>query len=182
MNERLSVLSQGGEVELRAIEASDQEELRRWKNANRFAFFFQDVISREQQDEWFRGYLDRPNDFMFVVLVAETRIGCMGFRLLEQKADIYNVIRWEESIGKGRMGTALRLMCSLIRAHCTSDIGAKVLKDNPAVHWYCRNGFKIESVQESHYEVRLSQAEFRPDPFRLIGRLPPDSAMERSAT
>ncbi len=180
MNERLRLLSQTGAVELRAIDASDQEDLRRWKNANRSAFFFQGVITREQQDQWFQGYLDRPNDFMFVVLVAETRIGCMGFRLLEQRADIYNVIRAVATSGRGRMGAALRLMCSFILAHYTPNISAKVLRDNQAVDWYCRNGFTIGSAEVSFFEVRLDAKQFQPASFRLIGCLPPDYAIERS--
>lgn len=56
------------DVSLRTITETDCDNLRQWKNNNRKAFFFQDIISMQMQMKWFQSYLERENDFMFMVM------------------------------------------------------------------------------------------------------------------
>jgi ribosomal protein S18 acetylase RimI-like enzyme len=161
-------------VQLRTVAASDCENLRTWKNANRHAFFYQKLISPEEQMAWFRAYRERPDDHMFIV-AAPSDVGCMGFRLVEGKIDVYNVIRGVAgSSRKGEMRDALRLMCAYaLCRYGGREVGCKVLIDNPAVAWYERCGFVRRARQETYYEMvlqeDLSQMLFRVEPCRPGG-------------
>lgn len=147
---------------LRLADPGDLEDLRLWKNANRGSFFYQDIILPEQQRHWFQGYLGRSDDYMFVVLNGGNPVGCMGFRMLGQGADVYNVIRGRPG---GSMLDAMRLMCSFVAGSFTRDIGALVLAANPAREWYRRCAFRESKILESHVEVQLDWEAFRPCGF-----------------
>jgi RimJ/RimL family protein N-acetyltransferase len=169
MNDNFSLACPEFDVTLRAITSADLENLREWKNANRFAFFYQEIITPEQQARWFQDYLERAHDYMFVVQRVGQAVGCMGFRMLEQRADIYNVIRGQpESGGKGAMSQAMRLLCSFIAADFTRDIGAQVLLSNPARAWYRKNAFRETKFFDTYVEVQLDWAQFQPCAFQRI--------------
>lgn len=143
-------------VELRTIREDDQPQLRNWKNQNRQFFFFKGIISEFAQQEWFAAYLTRDDDYMFIVRTEGCSIGCMGIRRLEDTWDVYNVILGEQSFsGRGYMGQALQTMCSWAAELRPMRISAKVLKDNPAINWYCRNGFKVVATHDDHVEIEL---------------------------
>ena len=153
-------------LRLRTIDASDCELLRQWKNANRTSFFFQGVIDPDGQRRWYEDYRDRPQDFMFMVEAGGERAGCLGFRSFEGTLDVYNVIRGDVRGGApGLMSAALRLLCSYGRASFPSPVVARVLKTNPAVPWYEKNGFGIAADHETYYLMRLDEARFTPLPF-----------------
>jgi len=156
-------------VTLQTIAESDCENLRQWKNANRFSFFFQEIITPEQQAQWFRGYLGRENDYMFIVQREGLSVGCMGFRMLEHNADIYNVIRASPlPSGKGSMSHAMRLICSFLVAGFSSEISARVLRSNPAIQWYRKNGFREAAVHDTFVEMKLDLVHFRPCAFEKV--------------
>jgi len=169
MKESFSLSSLELDAALRAITARDLEDLRAWKNAHRSGFFYQAIITSEQQVEWFQGYRERAHDWMFVVNHAGQAIGCMGLRLLDQHADIYNVILGRsESGGKGLMSQAIRLLCSFIAAEYTRDIGAQVLRSNPARAWYQKNAFRETQSFDTYVEVELDWSRFRPCLFQKV--------------
>jgi RimJ/RimL family protein N-acetyltransferase len=169
MKEKFSVTCPQFGVLLRAITLADLENLREWKNTHRFSFFYQEIITPEQQARWFQDYLERANDYMFVTQWVGQPVGCMGFRILDQRADIYNVILGRpESGGKGLMSQAIRLLCSLIAADFTRDIGAHVLLTNPARAWYQKNAFRETKFFETYVEVQLDWSQFRPCAFQKI--------------
>jgi RimJ/RimL family protein N-acetyltransferase len=150
-------------VSLRTARLSDCENLRTWKNGHRGSFFFQEPITAEGQREWFAGYLSRPDDWMFVVLVGDEPVGCMGFRLRDGQADVYNVILGRpEHGGRGVMAEGQRLMCSYARSRLGAEIVARVLKENPAMGWYRKRGFDVISEQDTHYVIRLADERFAP--------------------
>lgn len=140
---------------LRCVKSDDVELLRQWKNANRSSFFFSDIITKEMQQEWFVEYKERAHDFMLVVVVGEEVIGCMGFRLLEDKVDLYNIILGKkEYAGKGYMARAL----SFIIKECAVrypllPITVSVLKSNPALDWYYRRGFEVSREYDDYVEL-----------------------------
>lgn len=157
-------------IRLRAIEECDQHNLRVWKNANRRFFFYKEVISETAQQEWFEGYQTREYDYMFIVEAEESTIGCMGIRLLEGMWDIYNVILGDERFSKkGYMSQALRVLCSFAIGISNVRLGAKVLSDNPALMWYCRNGFQVVARHSDHIEIELDKSEFVPCPVTRVG-------------
>lgn len=170
MKERFILESPGLRVALRSALESDIEDLRQWKNANRHSFFYQEIISPEQQQEWFQGYLARSEDSMFIVLDGERAIGCMGFRVLEDnRIDIYNVILGETALsGKGLMSQAMQLMCSYIVQQFPAEIVAKVMNSNPAQAWYLKNGFYKGTTFDSYTEIVFDRSRFQPLPFSKV--------------
>ncbi len=169
MKEIFSLTSPESDVVLRTITLADLENLRAWKNANRSAFFYQGIITPEQQVRWFQDYLERARDYMFIVESAGQAVGCMGFRMLDQRADIYNVIRGQsEHGGKGVMSQAMRLLCSFIATNSTRDISAQVLLSNPARAWYRKNAFREIKFFDAYVEAQLDWAQFRPCAFEKI--------------
>jgi RimJ/RimL family protein N-acetyltransferase len=146
-------------LELRTIQEGDQSQLRNWKNRNRHSFFFKEIISEPAQHEWFGRYLAREDDYMFVARAEGCSIGCMGVRRVEDVWDVYNVILGDQRFsGRGYMWRALQMMCNWAAELHPLRISAKVLKDNPAITWYCRNGFRVVATRDDHVEIELDAA------------------------
>lgn len=152
------------QISLRTANEDDLHNLRNWKNEKREFFFFKGEISPEQQHEWFRAYQARGDDYMFVVLVEEATIGCMGIRLLDEVWDIYNVIRGTaDHGGKGLMSKAFHAMLRFAASCRLKPITVQVLKHNPAVGWYKKNGFVIASEQPDHFCLSYQPENIRKD-------------------
>lgn len=153
--DRNITLTDGTGVVLQSIRESDLENLRRWKNMHRHSFFFQGILSPPDQRKWFREYLGRPDDYMFVVCCEGESIGCIGFRYIDGKVDVYNVIRGVA--GKpGTMGLALHRMCDYALQIYPGILSVKVLRGNPAIAWYECNGFRETGVFEDYVELELT--------------------------
>lgn len=156
--ESLSLLRefQGGEVLLRSANKDDLPNLRQWKNAQKAYFFYQSDISESQQREWFAAYQQRPDDLMFMVCVDGRAIGCMGIRLRGEVWDVYNVILGvTERGGKGYMGAAFQAMLHFALERHLKPVTLQVLKHNPAVSWYEKNGFVMTSEQSDYFCMRF---------------------------
>lgn len=129
---------------IRSASQRDLEDLRQWKNENRFSFFHTDLISADQQAAWFANYLARDLDFMFMVEDSGylSTVGCLGIRWTGAGWDIYNVILGLKSAqGSGAMSRGLALQCAFAMNHTRGQISLSVLSANPAVSWYKRNHF-----------------------------------------
>ena len=144
------------QLTLRTAEEKDIENLRLWKNMNKDFFFYKNEISIEQQKTWFDQYLSRPDDFIFIVeLNDQIPIGCMAIRKLEVEWDAYNIILGNSNFGKnGYMSIAFKKMLKFAFEKNSLPITLKVLKENPAVTWYEKNGFKKISIEESHFYMK----------------------------
>jgi RimJ/RimL family protein N-acetyltransferase len=156
-------------ISLRAASRDDCEDLRTWKNENRQSFFYRELISPEAQRAWFDRYLDRDDDYMFMVqLAGQARpVGCMGVRRQDGQADVYNVILGDaRQQGRGVMAAAFRLMCSFARDKLGPEVGAQVLTSNPALGWYLKQGFEVArtagSAGDAFHVIRLSETGFSP--------------------
>ncbi|MBL0329719.1 MAG: GNAT family N-acetyltransferase [Bacteroidetes bacterium] len=164
MNKKTDLKSdQNSSIILRSIDKKDLEDLRTWKNANKNSFFHTSEITSEQQNNWYQGYLKRPEDFMFMVYVNNMKIGCMGFRELstENQIDVYNIILGNEEYGKkGYMGIALKTMCNFAHSIYKNDITVKVLKTNPASNWYKKINFIELSPQIDYFYFKLNKEHF----------------------
>ena len=172
MKEKFLLESPDLDVRLYSIQESDCENLRRWKNAHRAAFFYQGIITPDQQLDWFRKYHDRADDFMFIVFAQDHAIGCMGFRMIDGRADIYNVILGEaEYGGKGWMSQAIQLLCSFIYTEFSHLIVAQVITHNPALTWYRKNGFREIATRENYVEIELDLARFCPCAFHKTAQV-----------
>jgi ribosomal protein S18 acetylase RimI-like enzyme len=137
---------EAGRVRLRAIGPGDLEDLRRWKNDNREAFFFEGTISAEDQKRWYAGYLERADDVMFVVESGGEKAGCIGARLDGDEVDVYNVIADTAYRGKGLMKTAVLALCGWIRGKWVKPIRVLVKEDNDVLGFYYECGFTESEI------------------------------------
>lgn len=153
------------DVKLRSIDYDDIEFIRKIKNHNRKSFFYQEIISKEQQIQWFNKYLEREKDWIFVVSEAKdlsnASIGCVGFRMKKNIIDIYNVIRGKESLHGVSMMDAMKLMVSYIKNNFSCRINCEVLKSNPAVDWYKKCGFVITNEYNRYLDMEPQNVEIR---------------------
>lgn len=148
----------GDGLAIRSITSEHLEDLRNWKNAHRQYFFHQAIIEMPDQARWFAGYLQRAEDFMFVVECEGKSIGCMGIRWAEPGWDVYNVILGRtEFAGRGRMGRAFQTMMGFAMSRRAALITLKVLKDNPAIGWYIKNGFCVVADGGDHLAMQHQQ-------------------------
>lgn len=140
---------------VRTIIEEDMELLRTWKNSNRDSFFFKELITPDMQREWFKSYLQREYDFMMVVVHKDERIGCIGFRRLEDCVDLYNVILGQQQYArKGYMAIALDLVCNEVDSRYPGvPIMVSVLRKNPALNWYFRRGFTVTREHEDYLDL-----------------------------
>jgi len=153
------------DMRLRFIDLGDIEELREWKNANKGSFFLQQDITLEQQNEWYARFRERDDDFMFIVeqLAGDRweKIGCMGFRLLENDecVDGYNIIRSQKIGGASfSMTDAFKAMLAYADSQYPGlPVRVKVLSGNPAVAWYEKNGFAIVEKKDSYYLMEVDK-------------------------
>jgi RimJ/RimL family protein N-acetyltransferase len=128
---------------LRTIGAADVELLRGWKNEHRQFFFYKEIITGEQQLAWYQRWSQEPHDHMFVVEAENRSVGCIGTRLFQDTADVYNVILGDKQFGgKGIMSQALCATVAFSQLlYPGLPVCVRVLQANPAISWYERNGF-----------------------------------------
>ena len=139
---------------LRPITTKDLENLRHWKNEHRESFFHKDKISSEQQRKWFDEYQKRHHDFMFITELYGQAFGCIGIRKLDNIWDMYNVIMGEKEFGKqGMMRKAIMVLIAFALSTEKLPITLRVLKQNPHLSYYLRNGFVISEEYPDHYKM-----------------------------
>jgi len=142
---------------LRSIDDKDLENMRRWKNENRRVFFYQKIIKIKQQKEWFLNYLKDFSNYMFIIEYETLQIGCIGFKLNNKIADIYNVILGNnEYKRKGLMSLSIRMLIRYITRSHTKKVTVKVLKSNTVgQRFYARNGFEINREMDNYILWKL---------------------------
>ena len=151
MNKALKLNSQDPRLEVKSLTIDEIEVIRLWKNKNREFFFFSDEISKDMQLKWFESYQTRKEDYMFVLWLDNHPLGVIGLRVTSETWDIYNVIRGNDALkGSGFMHKALKIIIDFALEQNAMPITLKVLKNNPAVAWYLRNGFEVKEELENN--------------------------------
>jgi len=130
---------------LRLINENDIENLRVWKNSHKDSFFCKDDITQEQQQKWYKEYAQRNqegNDFMYIVMYEGEDVGCIGYRLIDDYIDIYNVILGKKEYeGKKIISTASKTLWESLKAY-NKDITVMVLTSNTkTINWYLKNNW-----------------------------------------
>ena len=129
---------------MESIDSSHLELIRRWRNANRDRFFFQEEITTHGQQEWYAGYLQRPEDWIFVIRENGGFAGCAGYRIMDGAADIHTVLRNEELDRRSSaIAHGIDLLTNYIAERHGVPIRAQVLADNPAQRWARPRGFVV---------------------------------------
>jgi RimJ/RimL family protein N-acetyltransferase len=150
----INVDSDDSSIAIKTIDESYIYDLMEWKNNNREYFFNHNIISSEQQLNWYKNYIQRDNDFMFVVIVNGVSVGCMGIRKIDNEWDVYNVILGLSKYGgNGIMFKCFQNMLKYINQLDNLPISLKVLKNNPAIGWYEKNGFTKSKEDANHFEM-----------------------------
>jgi RimJ/RimL family protein N-acetyltransferase len=150
----IEVDKEDSSIAIKTIDESHINDLMEWKNNNREYFFNNYIITSEQQLNWYKNYIQRENDFMFVVVVNDVSVGCMGIRKIDNEWDVYNVILGLSKYGgNGIMFKCFQNMLKYINQLDNLPISLKVLKNNPAIGWYEKNGFTKRKEDINHFEM-----------------------------
>lgn len=152
-----------GSVSLRLIEEADLETTLSWRNRDDARIWFKTSVplTLEQHRAWFHSYLNRDEDFLFVVELEGKPVG---------QASVYN-IRWDEGSaelgrflaapdarGKGLISQA----CGELMEFCRASLGLsylylEVLETNEqAIRVYKRNNFGEESRYDGLFRMSCS--------------------------
>ena len=135
---------------LKPLEKEDIEMLRVLRNQASKCFVTQKYITREQQQQWYKTYLEKQNDYMFKVVLCSNPdefVGAVALYDIDKKkgtAEFGRIIvdnKKVQGIGRDIVDAICRFgydEFELIKIICT------VFKDNEkAVQIYKKNGFKI---------------------------------------
>lgn len=141
---------------IRLIKIKNIETLRNWKNQNKKFFFTKKIITISNQKKWFQSYNMRIYDFMFIVSFKGENFGCMGIRWQKNYWEIYNVILGNKKYRKkGYMGKAFKIMINFAIELKIGLIKLHVMKRNPAIKWYKKQGLKIINSYNNYHIMML---------------------------
>ncbi|MDD5676909.1 MAG: GNAT family N-acetyltransferase [Kiritimatiellae bacterium] len=145
---------------MRTIGADDIELLRGWKNEHRQFFFYKKIITLEQQQAWYQRWSQEMHDHMFIIEVENRKVGCIGIRLFQDTADVYNVILGDKQFGgKGIMSQALCATVAFSQLlYPVIPVCVRVLQTNPAIAWYERNGFARIAANDEYVTMTCTRA------------------------
>lgn len=135
-----------GDAQLRALAFSDLETTLGWRNHgdSRIWFHSTGTVSAELHREWFDRYLERANDYMFILEVSGSAVA---------QASLYDVVSDSAEFGRllvdpARRGQGLshRVLALCLRVAdevlALSEIHLEVKRDNaPAIRAYVAAGF-----------------------------------------
>ncbi|WP_179884218.1 GNAT family N-acetyltransferase [Bacillus toyonensis] len=151
------VIIQKDNLLIREIKASDIELIRSWRNRSDIKknFIDTDTISESQQQLWYKNYLMKPDDIMFII--EEKNI----FKSAIGTAALYNIKTKEQTVEFGRLivghmpaqrkgfgKQATMLVCKYAFDVLKSkQINLTVLHDNiKAIQLYLKIGFIITNT------------------------------------
>lgn len=157
---KIQLTSNENDVTLRTIEKDDIEYIRKWRNENREYFFYKKIIEPLKQLDWFQTYIN-SSEYIFIVEYKGLRVGCIGYRFLNNNIDVYNVILGDKKLrGKGIMSKALRLICSYIMDNYNEEITLMVVPENSAMIFYLKNNFEEVRREEKFILMKLNVNKF----------------------
>lgn len=125
--------------------------IRKWRNHDRVFFHDKNLITHNQQEEWYKKYLKDNTEWRFVIYYNDIPIGTIGFSILpNSEAHIETVILGEKEYDrKGYMSEALR---QLMLMFPFKKFSLEVQKTNIiAVTFYKKNGFAIAFEKDDCY-------------------------------
>lgn len=138
-------------VRLRLIEERDLQATLSWRNRDEARVWFKTShqLTYEQHKAWYQKYLEKNDDFLFVVEVGGHLVGqasVYGIDWQEGSAEVGRFLAAPNGAGKGYIGRA----CAELMRFCREVIDLKyvfleVLETNErAINLYQQNGFTEE--------------------------------------
>lgn len=148
-------------IRLRLIDEHDIEQLRLWRNSieNSKYFFTNNYISSEEQKKWFQNYLEKTNDYMFVIEEKEASraigmVGIYNIDSLKHEAEIGRLLIGDKSYrGKGLGYKTILLVCKYATDYLELEkVYLEVLVSNTvAIQSYLKTGFfEVEKIIEGN--------------------------------
>ncbi len=154
-------------LRLRLLREADLPMTLHWRNQDdiRCWFFYSDIISRQDHLDWFKKYLTRDDDFIFIIEEIQN-----GYRPIGQ-VSIYQVdwaaqraefgrlmIGESDASGKGYAFKASQMAASIaFYTMGLKEIHLEVLVDNKkAIAIYEKMGFKLLGVSGNKQSMSLS--------------------------
>ncbi len=136
-------LHRGQTFTIRSAQWRDVELLRVWKNKHRQFFFTKDEIKSEDQEKWFRTYLEDDSISMYMCEFDGSCLACVGMKEIgNMRLELFNLICGEPKVlGLGLMRHFYQSLEEMLKTCGYAGIELSVLKDNPAVTWYKKQGF-----------------------------------------
>lgn len=149
------IISKNGYI-LKPLELKDIEALRvlRNKDQNRTCFLYSEIISEEQQQKWYKGYLEKAGDYMFAIFKENRPDDFLGalaiynFNNENNSAEFGRIVLDKTKLTGSGIGTLVTSeICNFsFKQFNLNEILLEVFEDNiAAVKTYEKVGFKIVS-------------------------------------
>jgi diamine N-acetyltransferase len=149
-------------VQLRLIREADLNTTLAWRNQDGARIWFKTTrtLTPEQHAAWFDQYIQRDDDFLFIVEADGRPVGqasVYGINQEESVAEIGRFLVAPEAAGRGYMSLA----CGELLRCCADTLGLRsvfleVRKENErAIRIYARNGFIGEEIADGFLRMTL---------------------------
>ena len=134
-------------LKLNFLEKRDLEFIRRLRNENRQHFLDSNYISEQDQQRWYKSYLLKNDDQMFVLENNGISVGCgalYNIDINKKKAEVGRFVIDKSHRGKGYGGILIRLIEEMALSKFEiKELYLEVLAANiPAILLYKRMGYK----------------------------------------
>lgn len=147
------------DIVLKSLEQKNIEDLRilRNKKENRKCFIYQNEITREEQEKWYKNYLKKENDIMFSAFINGVLEKPIGYAALydidknSKKCEFGRIIVDKSRVSKKGIGYQItKCLCEIGFEKLGLElIYLEVFSDNiPAIKTYLKVGF----VEKNRYK------------------------------
>lgn len=124
-----------GRIKLSPMTEIESEYYRRLRNQDcvRERFFYSEIISRDQQKEWYKKYLDDNTDIMMAIYYNASFVGCVGLYCIDSgysNAEIGRIIVDGHYSGKGIGAVAIQGICNIAKQLGLSMVYANIYITN----------------------------------------------------
>jgi diamine N-acetyltransferase len=148
-------------VQLRLITEADLDLTMGWRNRDDVRGWFKNsqIITTDQHRTWFAKYVERDDDFVFIVEALGRPVGqasVYGIEWEKRSAEVGRFVAAPEAGGRGYIGLA----CGELLQFCRTNLNLnfvllEVKEDNErAIRLYARNGFREQG--RAHGLIRMT--------------------------
>ena len=135
------------------IRFNDLAYTRDLKNFNRSHFFFSKSISWPRHLAWWLRYKKQLDNYFYIIKIEDTNYGTFAIKLMENRWQIYSVIRDTKTQYRPRAMTEAVLFILNFFINL-GEIYASVLISNKALYWYYSIGFEEIEKYQNYVTIR----------------------------
>lgn len=149
MNHNIILKSDG--ITLRPVAFSDLTQMRNWRNSDWARSFFlnNNIISEEQQERWYGSYINKTDDYMFIIQIGDLDVGTAALYHVnyEKGSAEFGRLLIAEKIARGK-GVGEKVVKTVSDFALDSlklrEVTLEVFSSNTqAVHIYEKVGYRI---------------------------------------